>query len=984
VASFTESATLKVIDQSTAQLRKINAELKKLMATARSLKSVSVKINVNVGNLRAATAQLTAFARVAAKLKGQTVNVRVNPAGLGGASAALSRLQAQAARGITVRTRYVGGTPPAMPPGGGGRPGVRYGGGGYGRTPGQAFIGGFGGGLGVGLGRLNENFGLVAMAAYGAAKALKAIGEAAYARDRAELAVDTQSSAKQQEVFKQLDAEAKARGEFRGALKYKTNQFILARASLLGDVGNSEEMRKIDPKLTSEAAQIERAQRADLLTRHLYRDFVPGMYARNPNLTQEQSQEELKKLSQILQITTQKMYDKDAQGNVVLSEDFKRVAEGLRLAQIGAPDLTLAQMKTAAASIKSLGYSATKEQIAEIMFNVSAKGQRAANEAYQAYKTGLGVTDVGKLNTAIDDLGLFLPGTAKRHYTKKNPQGLVRPSTGIPKTYFDAEGAPVKLGERSSEWWRLAMQDEEVQKKAKAFLVQQAVGALGKGATKAQKAAAAAEVENKYREKEATAVTDVINRLLGGARNTALQGILDSILGGDVTAAGLGQAKSAPGPREVETRMEQSWAVQLDNLKTSTSNAAAEFGKMAAAAANLTGLFSGLSNFVDNFPILSTSIALAVGTAVGLAVIVPFAQLVRAANAIIAATRVGGALNPNPPGTPGGPPAGQGPGRPTGQGGPQAPTRPTGGMRGAITAGASGLAAAGTGFMMGGVPGAIIAGIGWLAVGGALVEAIPEGWWSRARAANREAVSANEIAEAKQKVLKLDRDRAALTKRPAAADNPAVQRMLVELDRQRAEAQAKVNRLEAERQAGAPKPPDAAEKPPEEKPSETKMPTKAEFDAAIKKALGVAGATPTKPIPVIPVTPLTPEVPTPVPSPFKPKTPLVPVTPPTVAPETLTALIPQLVQSSASIVTGAQSLATSSGAFATAFSTGARSIGEAGNVAANALTMRAPGIGAIIGAAAATAISAAVSNLSIDVNANVKGGASTGPQPTND
>jgi hypothetical protein len=42
MASFVEQATLKVVDQSSAQIAKINAELKKLFATAKSLKNVKV------------------------------------------------------------------------------------------------------------------------------------------------------------------------------------------------------------------------------------------------------------------------------------------------------------------------------------------------------------------------------------------------------------------------------------------------------------------------------------------------------------------------------------------------------------------------------------------------------------------------------------------------------------------------------------------------------------------------------------------------------------------------------------------------------------------------------------------------------------------------------------------------------------------------------------------------------------------------------
>ena len=47
MASFVEQATLRVNDQSSAAIRKINAELKKLERTAKSLKSTTVNLRIN-------------------------------------------------------------------------------------------------------------------------------------------------------------------------------------------------------------------------------------------------------------------------------------------------------------------------------------------------------------------------------------------------------------------------------------------------------------------------------------------------------------------------------------------------------------------------------------------------------------------------------------------------------------------------------------------------------------------------------------------------------------------------------------------------------------------------------------------------------------------------------------------------------------------------------------------------------------------------
>jgi hypothetical protein len=56
MASFSETATLSVIDNSSKQISKINAELKKLMATAKSLKSSRFDISANLKGLNKAQA----------------------------------------------------------------------------------------------------------------------------------------------------------------------------------------------------------------------------------------------------------------------------------------------------------------------------------------------------------------------------------------------------------------------------------------------------------------------------------------------------------------------------------------------------------------------------------------------------------------------------------------------------------------------------------------------------------------------------------------------------------------------------------------------------------------------------------------------------------------------------------------------------------------------------------------------------------------
>ena len=68
--------------------------------------------------------------------------------------------------------------------------------------------------------------------------------------------------------------------------------------------------------------------------------------------------------------------------------------------------------------------------------------------------------------------------------------------------------------------------------------------------------------------------------------------------------------------------------------------------------------------------------------------------------------------------------------------------------------------------------------------------------------------------------------------------------------------------------------------------------------------------------------------------------------------------------------------------FTTVFDTGAKAVGDAGTVAADALAGRAGGIGSTLGNAAADAIIARVSNMPINVNVNNKSGPDTGAQRT--
>lgn len=104
MASFVETATLRVNDQSSAQLRKINAELKKLQATANSLKTISINLRINTGQLQAALRQLNSLAHNMSQLRQHQLSLNVNTAGIQRAQQQVAALRRAASRPITVPT----------------------------------------------------------------------------------------------------------------------------------------------------------------------------------------------------------------------------------------------------------------------------------------------------------------------------------------------------------------------------------------------------------------------------------------------------------------------------------------------------------------------------------------------------------------------------------------------------------------------------------------------------------------------------------------------------------------------------------------------------------------------------------------------------------------------------------------------------------------------------------------------------------------
>lgn len=104
MASFTETATLQVKDESSAQIKAINRALRTLMRTAASLKSASANIEIKTKGLAQADVMVRKLAQDVRGLRSARVNLSVNSTGVTQAARQLAQLRSAAARPINATT----------------------------------------------------------------------------------------------------------------------------------------------------------------------------------------------------------------------------------------------------------------------------------------------------------------------------------------------------------------------------------------------------------------------------------------------------------------------------------------------------------------------------------------------------------------------------------------------------------------------------------------------------------------------------------------------------------------------------------------------------------------------------------------------------------------------------------------------------------------------------------------------------------------
>jgi len=420
MASFTETATLNVKDNSTGQIRQINAELKQLAATAKSIKNIRIQIQ----GIQTAISQVNQLTNSLRALRSQlsNLNIRPNVSGLNAVQTQLNQLRQRASQPINIRVNYQqGGQPPRIPPGG--QPPGTGGPGGPGRGRGRTVVGtvlqgfnaGMGGGMGFGLmgglGGVNPAFLAVAAAAWAAAEALNFIGKATLKADRANLQARLGATPEQQDIIQEaVDKYTRTPGRALMMTGPEMKSFIVG---MLGDVGG-----KTATERATAAARVA-PQIADL--------FIPLAYALNPKLTREQSIEGLNTIVKGLNIATGDLTN--AQGK--FTEDGRRVMEGVALAKAMNPQLDPDRIKNVLANLKTAAFTLGPEALARVLASGGDRGVRVGNELYMAMRGLSGIVDNKALNAALANMGL-IEGGKPRLSTRGKPLGGIVAGSGTP------------------------------------------------------------------------------------------------------------------------------------------------------------------------------------------------------------------------------------------------------------------------------------------------------------------------------------------------------------------------------------------------------------------------------------------------------------------------------------------------------------------------------------------------------------------------
>lgn len=620
MTSFVESATLKVNDQSSGAINKINAELKKLFSTARSLKSLKLDIQVNDKGIQSAIRNMRSLRNEMNRLgvggRGGTIklNVAVNTSGLAAAQRQLNQLRTQAQRPITTPAPRTAPRAAAVTPGG-----IRG-------IPGPAqFPGGRGfiSGLGMGFGGVVVGLSAVEAAGFAAAAALKSVAQAAASRDRTMLQMNVLASEAQRKVF---DAMPQPKDM---PLPLSTDQYNQLRTSLLGDVQGDER---------------QRAQAASVVTEALVRDYIPRLFAQDPTKSKAEVLEGVRQLVKGInlastELTTTVTDKKTGVERQEFSKEGQRVMNAAIRAMSVDPEVTPQLIKTVLANAKTAALTLNEEGLTRLLLNAGARGQRAGNEAFRAIMAGTGTIDNKSLNEGLVKMGLFT----------KEGDALIRKPISKARAKRGEKGAIVPGANEPIGGWKMwqenpaqAFRDYFVPKMIEDLVGKDKGAAAGRAARdEFVKANKEQQIETERAREESRRTGKYVEpRRIPGAELTgdqgiltpsqiqsymvgmfpsmnaaARQGIFDLITGFDQMFSTLNQ--SAVGQfQSVPDAVKQSWTAAAENVQTAWTNAAAQFGSALAKYLNLPEKTQAAADWITEHPNAAVGTAITGGAAV--------------------------------------------------------------------------------------------------------------------------------------------------------------------------------------------------------------------------------------------------------------------------------------------------------------------------------------------------------------------------------
>ena len=559
MASFTETATLKVIDQSSAQIKAINTALKALFNTTKKLKSTSANFEVKTKGLAQATAMIGKVAKDAKALKGVAadIKVKVDTTQARQQLAALKKDVQQTGRQARAATRRGGGGGGDEEEGGGRRRRRGISAGQYAHSAMQGASQGLG--IGIPLGGPPALMALE-LAAYGAAAALKKVAEGAMARDRAQLMAEAAATPGQRRI---LQADMANKAKDRGPMPMTDTDRLKLQTSLLGDVTGT----------TGE----DRARAAVNVADYIEKQILPRQYALNPGKSFDEVQEGARKIVQAMNLASTDIVNEtdkyDRAGKLVgrrgeLSDEGKRVAEGIQLAQYAQPEMSPQLIKSTMANAKSLGFSAGPEAIAKMLSNAESRGSRAANEIYRAQEAFTGTVNVKQFNDMLAKRNLL------ENYTTK--KGHIVTGSGRAKDAELLQQDPYTWFERNLR----PQMDKELTTQAE---------------TRAKKSG-----KDSDRTVTQGDQTEWIKRQMAGMSAAAKQGVIDGLLGNEQANQTITQARDAISKNNLPDALKKSWVAQMEKVKTQLQNQADSMGDSAAKAMGLPEKLQLLSDAIKD------------------------------------------------------------------------------------------------------------------------------------------------------------------------------------------------------------------------------------------------------------------------------------------------------------------------------------------------------------------------------------------------